>query len=208
MSSSTQYKLYYFDSRGRAEPIRLIFAYAGQKFEDIRYSDDEWSKMKNEMPLGQIPVLEINGQKFPQSLAITRYVARQFKLTGKDDLESMKCDVIVDTMNEFNEDYYRLWFFIEDENQRQTETTKFITKTIPEKLTMFEKLMNMYGNGVWAVGDNVTWADFVIYDTVQNLLKMDDQVLNKFSTLKKNREAVEKLPKIAEYLANRKQTEF
>ncbi|CAF3779203.1 unnamed protein product [Rotaria sordida] len=208
MSSSTQYKLYYFDSRGRAEPIRLIFAYAGQKFEDIRYSDDEWSKMKNEMPLGQIPVLEISGQKFPQSLAITRYVARQFKLTGKDDLESMKCDVIVDTMNEFNEDYYRLWFFIEDENQRQTETTKFITKTIPEKLTMFEKLMNMYGNGVWAVGDNVTWADFVIYDTVQNLLKMDDQVLNKFSTLKKNREAVEKLPKIAEYLANRKQTEF
>ncbi|CAF1180908.1 unnamed protein product [Rotaria sordida] len=208
MSSSTQYKLYYFDSRGRAEPIRLIFAYAGQKFEDIRYSDDEWSKMKNEMPLGQIPVLEINGQKFPQSLAITRYVARQFKLTGKDDLESMKCDVIVDTMNEFNEDYYRLWFFIEDENQRQTETTKFITKTIPEKLTMFEKLMNMYGNGVWAVGDNITWADFVIYDTVQNLLKMDDKVLNKFSTLKKNREAVEKLPKIAEYLANRKQTEF
>jgi len=66
----------------------------------------------------------------------------------------------------------------------------------------------MYGNGVWVVGNNVTWADFVVYDTVENLLKMDDQVLNKYPILKKHREAVEKLPKIAEYLANRKQTPF
>ncbi|CAF0871993.1 unnamed protein product [Rotaria sordida] len=208
MSSSTQYKLHYFDGRGRGEAIRLIFAYAGQKFEDVRYSFDEWPKKKNDMPLGQIPLLETNGQQFPQSLAIARYVARQCRLTGKDDLESMKCDVIVDTMNEFNQDYYRIRFQIKDENEKQTEKTKFVTKTVPEKVAGLEKLLKMYGNGVWAVGDNVTWADLVIYDTVENLLDMDDQVLNKFSTLKKHREAVEKLPKIAAYLANRKKTPF
>lgn len=57
MSSSTVYKLHYFDGRGRAETIRLIFTQADQKFEDLRHSFEEWSKIKNEMPLGQMPVL-------------------------------------------------------------------------------------------------------------------------------------------------------
>ncbi len=68
--------------------------------------------------------------------------------------------------------------------------------------------MNTYGNGTWAVGNNVTWADLLIYNSMQDLLKMDEQLLEKYPTLNKNREAVEKLPKIAEYLANRKETAF
>ncbi|CAF4284080.1 unnamed protein product, partial [Rotaria sp. Silwood2] len=52
------YKLYYFNARGRAEVSRLIFAAAGQKYEDIRYERDQWPSHKSEMPLGQIPVLE------------------------------------------------------------------------------------------------------------------------------------------------------
>jgi hypothetical protein len=43
---------------------------------------------------------------------------------------------------------------------------------------------------------------------MQNLLKIDEQLLEKYPTLNKNREAVEKLPKTPEYLANRKETAF
>lgn len=68
--------------------------------------------------------------------------------------------------------------------------------------------MNTYGNGTWAVGNNVTWADLLIYNSMQDLLKMDEQLLEKYPTLNKNREAVEKLPKTPEYLANRKETAF
>lgn len=57
MSSSTVYSLHYFNGRGRAEAIRLIFTEAGQKFEDLRHSSSEWAKIKSEMPLGQMPVL-------------------------------------------------------------------------------------------------------------------------------------------------------
>ncbi|CAF3308218.1 unnamed protein product [Rotaria sp. Silwood2] len=45
------YKLFYFNVRARAEISRLIFATAGQKFEDVRYERNEWSSHKNEMPL-------------------------------------------------------------------------------------------------------------------------------------------------------------
>ncbi len=152
--------------------------------------------------------LEFDGEKLPQSLSIARYVARKFQLNGKDELESTKCDIVVDTMQEMNEGYYRAWFHITDEQQKGLEQTKFKTDTMPQKLQGLEKLMNTYGNGTWAVGNQVTWADLLVYDSIQNLLKMDDQLLEKYPTIKKNREAVAKLPKIAEYLANRKETSF
>ena len=59
-----QYKLYYFNARGRAESIRLIFAAAGQKYEDFRFKGDEWAQFKSKSPNGKAPFLEIrNGTK-------------------------------------------------------------------------------------------------------------------------------------------------
>ena len=37
------YKLYYFDSRGSGEPIRIIFAQAGVKYEDLRFTREQWA---------------------------------------------------------------------------------------------------------------------------------------------------------------------
>ena len=37
-----KYKLTYFPIRGRAEPIRILFALAGVEFEDIRVGPKEW----------------------------------------------------------------------------------------------------------------------------------------------------------------------
>ena len=40
------YKLYYFNSRGRAEICRLAFAAAKIEYEDIRFNREEWAKVK------------------------------------------------------------------------------------------------------------------------------------------------------------------
>jgi len=43
-----QYKLTYFQLRGKAEAIRMTFSVAGVEFEDVRVSIDEWvSKLKH-----------------------------------------------------------------------------------------------------------------------------------------------------------------
>lgn len=152
--------------------------------------------------------LEIGSDKFPQSLALARYLARHLKLVGKNESEALKCDIIVDTTQEINEGYYRVRFQIKDEQQKKDEQRKFLDETLPQKLKGLEGLMNSYGNGVWAVGNNPTWADLVVYETTESILKMDAQALDKFALLKTNREAVAKLPKIAEYLAKRKETPF
>ena len=41
-----EYKLYYFDSRGRAEYIRYVLALVGVQYEDIRVSKDDWPELK------------------------------------------------------------------------------------------------------------------------------------------------------------------
>ena len=38
----SSYKLTYFNARGKAEIIRLIFAQAGVEYEDIRIGGNEW----------------------------------------------------------------------------------------------------------------------------------------------------------------------
>jgi len=42
-----KYKLTYFDARGRAETIRLVFAAAGIKYEDKRIDGAAWGAMKS-----------------------------------------------------------------------------------------------------------------------------------------------------------------
>jgi len=40
----SSYKLYYFNARAGGEPIRIIFAQAGVKYEDVRFEREEWAK--------------------------------------------------------------------------------------------------------------------------------------------------------------------
>lgn len=40
------YKLTYFNFQGLGEPIRLIFAYAGVQYEDVRIEMDQWPELK------------------------------------------------------------------------------------------------------------------------------------------------------------------
>lgn len=55
-----QYKLNYFNIRGRGEVARLLFAAAGQKFEDNRWERAQWPEMKPKAPFGQAPWMEIH----------------------------------------------------------------------------------------------------------------------------------------------------
>ena len=46
MSNTPKYKLTYFNSRARAEPIRLVLAAAGINYEDVRIKAEDWPKVK------------------------------------------------------------------------------------------------------------------------------------------------------------------
>lgn len=202
------YKLYYFNGRGRAEPARLIFAAAGKKFEDIRYEAADWPSHKAEMPLGQMPVLEVDGVKLPQSSAIGRFLAKQFQLAGKDNLEQAKVDAVLDTIGDLA-DKYGLVRGKEDGPEKQAAMQKFFTEELPKHLTNLETLAKAYGNGgPFFVGNQLTLADLVQYAMADYLLEFDGNLFANHSWLKHNREEVKKHPKIAAYLKTRPQTSW
>ncbi len=55
------------------------------------------------MPLGQVPVLEIDGKKMlPQSMAIGRYLAKLTHTYGANDLEAAHIDAFVDLSSDID----------------------------------------------------------------------------------------------------------
>jgi glutathione S-transferase len=194
--------------RGRAETARLIFAAAGQEFEDIRYERSEWPSHKDEMPLGQIPVLEYDGVKLPQSITIARFLAKQFRLAGKDNLEQAEVDAVVDTINDLVPKYVPIRWE-KDETKKAELLKTFLADELPKHLHNLEVLGKLYGNGgAFFVGKNLTWADLVFHGVGDHILQADANAFNNYPWLKQNRAEVEKQPKIAEYLKNRPASDF
>ena len=91
-----QYKLYYFDVRGAAETIRLIFAYTGVPYEDVRIKHEDWPALKPKTPFHQLPYIEIDGKPLGQSIAIARLLAKKHQLAGTTDEEQAQVDAIID----------------------------------------------------------------------------------------------------------------
>jgi prostaglandin-H2 D-isomerase / glutathione transferase len=204
----SSYKLYYFNGRGRAEVARLIFAAAGEQYDDIRYEQKDWPTHKTEMPLGQMPVLEYNGVKLPQSLTIARFLANQFNLAGKDNIERAQVDAVVDTISDALEKYVPIRWE-SDETKKQEMTKKFLADELPKHLSNIEALAKLYGKqGAFFVGNQMTWSDLFFYQVVQLLFELDSNCLSSYPLLTSNRQEVEKQPKIAEYLKNRPATPF
>lgn len=74
MSASSTCQLHYFDIRGKAEPIRLMFEDAAFPYEDIRFDRASWfggvkEKYRTEglAPFGQVPIVVHDGKKMCQS---------------------------------------------------------------------------------------------------------------------------------------------
>ena len=202
------YKLHYFNGRGRAETSRLLFTAAGQKFEDVRYEPNEWPSHKSEMPLGQVPVLEVDGVKLFQSIAIARFLAKRFGLYGKDEFQQAHVDAVVDTNIDLMLKFSPI-FTEQDENKKKTEIAKFFADELPKHLRNLETVAKSYSDGgSFFVGNQLTWCDLEVYNMLEYILQIDANVLQSYPWLYKNRQEVEKQPKIATYLKNRPSTAY
>lgn len=98
------YTLYYFDAKGRAEPMRILLAHAGVDYTDKRLERKEWGNMKQNVPNKKLPILEVDDGmsqiKLGQSGAILRFLGKKQGYYPDDPIAAHKCDYLIDCYND------------------------------------------------------------------------------------------------------------
>jgi glutathione S-transferase len=208
MSPHPQYKLYYFNVRGWAERIRYIFAYAEVPFEDIRLDHDKFrAEYKSKFPFGQVPVLEIDGGKhlLAQSTAIARYLAKQFHLTGANDLEAAEADMYVDGLGDLQTHLRPVQRAKrqKEENVYKEELEKFKAEHLKNFLDRYEKFLTTNGSG-HLVGSKTTWADLAVAEFLERMQHdIDEHLLDSHPKLLEFVEKIHQNPGIKHYISQR-----
>ncbi|KAL6736815.1 hypothetical protein Aduo_007122 [Ancylostoma duodenale] len=203
------YKLTYFNGRGTAEIIRQVFVLAGQEYEDVRLSFEEWPKHKAEMPFGQIPVLEVDGKQLAQSLAIVRFLARNFGFAGKSPFEEALVDSIVDQHRDFINEIRP--FFRIVMGFAQGDADKLFKEVFLPARDKFFGFMTKFlkeSKSGYLVGDSLTFADLYLAETSAEFAKDFPSTYDGFPEVKAHAEKIRSIPALKKWIETRPVTKF
>ncbi|EDO45327.1 predicted protein [Nematostella vectensis] len=183
------YKLIYFNTRGRAEPTRLCFAAGGIPYEDVRLTGEEWTKMKaeNKTIMGYLPVLEVDGIQYCESMAIFRLAAKLAGLCPTCPYEQARCDMVVDCSSDLFAKAMK-FFFEKDQEQKKKLQEEFKEQHLNKFWDIMERLLtakcNLDGSAQYFVGNKLTYADIILFSTSDTFESMFPGMLENFPGLR------------------------
>ncbi|XP_071528349.1 hematopoietic prostaglandin D synthase-like [Panulirus ornatus] len=157
-----EYKLIYFNVRGRAEITRWIFEYSGIPYTDERIEKDDWPERKKDIKGGKLPVLMVDGKMLPQSLAIARYVAKEAGLVPEDALQAAYCDALADTAFELLPEWYKFKTSEKSEEEKKKEFEEVLYPKFLEPI--MSRLDKRLQEKEWFVSDKVSPRNFHVSD--------------------------------------------
>merc|ERR1712168_1590963 len=161
------YKLIYFESKGRAELTRCMFAYGDIQYTDERFPRAEWPEKKKSLPFSQLPILMVDDKPLPQSKAIARYVAKEVGLVPENNLQAAYCDAMVDSLDDIMGAMGKIRFSDKSEEDKKKEFTEvYFPNTLQPFLVKLEKRLS---EKVWLLGDKMYWADIALAMMLGNL---------------------------------------
>ncbi|XP_071647048.1 glutathione S-transferase-like isoform X2 [Temnothorax longispinosus] len=172
---------------------------------------------KATIPFGKA-VLEVDGKKIDQSVAVGRYLAKQCGLAGKNDWESLEIDATVDTIHELRANIFAYYYFEgtyagtlhneqDMQNMMQNKYAKLKTakETAPYYLERLDAQVKK--NGGYFVGGTLTWADLTFVALLRHLNGiMNEDIVEKYENLKQLQKKVEEIPDIENWIENRPPT--
>ncbi len=208
----SDYALLYFDIRGRAEPIRLMFAAAGVAFDDRKVPRDQWMALKSTLPLGQVPVLYERGAHgevaLPHSLAILRHLGRRFHRAGETEEERLQADLCAESVIDLRTPLAPL-FSPMNRGKDPAALAKVMDETVPFLLGRLEKVALRSGSSCGLlVNDRISWADAFAYDLLDHLEQIQPSVLGSTPRLQAFVAAFRADPAIATYQSVQRPSEL
>jgi glutathione S-transferase len=160
-------KLSYFDVHGgRAEPIRLALHIGGIPFEDHRFKFPEFGELKKTTPLGQVPVLHVDGVQVTQSDAMLRYAGKLANLYPTDPYQALLCDEVAYVVEEAA---IKLGptFRMTGEEQKAARLA-LVKDSMPIYLAWLQKQLSAHG-GEYFADNRLTVADLKVFVDVRTL---------------------------------------
>ncbi|KAF5023467.1 hypothetical protein F66182_4467 [Fusarium sp. NRRL 66182] len=183
---------------GRGEVVKLILVDAGIEFKEKRYPmDDTWpetrEKLKNEgiTRTGSLPALEYKGLVLNQHISILRFLSRDL---GQYDGETNEDKYLVDAVSDIYIDWRAEWV-----SNLGKPSDDFKDKTVPK---YYHLLAQYYADreGPYLLGDQVSYADFAVYQSIDNDTRTKTIPSKLPEALSKFKETFEARPNIAEYI--------
>merc|ERR1712151_94198 len=167
-SKMSEVELIYFGIHGRVFVTRLLMGLSGKPFKDTKITFEEFAKMKADLPLGQLPILKVDGETFCQSVAIMRFAAAQAGLPALDAKQELRSNMLVDSMTEIFDKTVGPAFAAANAGAAEDKAKNFYAsiqdgaeetaKKIQKVLTM----MKIEENGDATNQDLVSLADFFV----------------------------------------------
>ncbi len=157
--------LTYFDSPGRAEPVRLALRLGGLPFTDRRLSFQQFGELRasGALPLGSVPLLEIDGVTYVQTAAMLRYVAKigDASLYPADPLAALAVDSVIDCVNDTWYSALMPSLFERDVERKMAMRAQFAAGAMTKVLTYIDGVLARSG-GPFVAGEALTLADLTL----------------------------------------------
>merc|ERR1712136_255026 len=100
MGGNSDVELLYFPIHGRGLVARMILDYGKVDYHNNVINFPEFMALKPSLPLGQLPVLKVDGVMYCQTQAINAYCGKLAKLPALSDIEELKNHMVNETTNE------------------------------------------------------------------------------------------------------------
>lgn len=208
-TANTSVVLRYFETRGRAEVIRLALEEAGLHYRQELHSPEQWPSIKSAgiesglFPFGQVPSLSYDGFHLVQSLAILRFLGQKHGFYPSKFEEQARVEMITGASEDFKLRYGRLIYDPEFDQKK----TEYLQKTLPEWLSHFNRWL-VQNKGEYLVGNRLTTADLAMFDVLAAHLSLDPQCLQPFPELEAFFLRIALRPAISKYLASDRRPKF
>ncbi|KAG0727253.1 Glutathione S-transferase Mu 2 [Chionoecetes opilio] len=186
----------YWKDRCLAQPIRLLLAYKGVEYEDKQYEVGDppdydktcWFSVKYKLGLDfpNLPYYIDGDVKLSQSVAILRYLGRRYGLEGGTETERRRIDVLVNQAMDMAEQMWDVCYFNYDRKPQYL-------KELPQKIKQY---CDFLGDRPWFAGEKLTFADFLIYEFLDEHRVLDPTCLDAALPLQRFMARLEALPPV------------
>ncbi|KAL6909171.1 glutathione S-transferase [Trichoderma evansii] len=179
------------------QPVSLFLRDAGIEFNDIRHPYGTWSVESDKFMeqgitrTGKLPALVINGTILNQHIPILRYLSRDIgRYDGETNHEKFQVDAISDNYID-----WRAQWAANISNASDDYKNKFLP-------VYYAAVAKYYSDnkGPYLLGDKITYADFAIYQSIDNDERIGALPAELPAEIVTLREAIEARPNIAAYI--------